>query len=273
MIKITKQDIITHLNKELAIEKNALVWLHSSITGLGILEDGINTITDAFSEVLSEGVLIIPTFSYSWNNGECYNSQITECNEMGWYAANAWSDLRFQRNNNPNFSVAFIDKTDNKECSDLLLDDKTAKTCFGKGSVFDAMNNLSKSRPGYILLFGGAHNDVVFRSTFLHFVEEKVGVPYRYLKNFHSPKNNKKSVEQYVRYFTESEYRLQTGKESTKYKFPIKESYKNLGNDLINEGLIKKIDFGYSQTKIVQIHPFCKWLESKIEQNPEYLLY
>ena len=36
-------------------------------------------------------------------------------------------------------------------------------------------------------MLGGAHDDAVFRTTFLHYIEEKISVPYRYKKKFYSP--------------------------------------------------------------------------------------
>ena len=52
-----------------------------------------------------------------------------------------------------------------------------SRSCFGKKSVFDHMYQMAQGRNGYIMLPGGAHSDVVFRTTFIHYVEEKSGCP------------------------------------------------------------------------------------------------
>ena len=96
-----------HLERELGLESNALVWLHSGLKGCGILEDGINTITDAFAEVLFDGILIIPTFSYSWNRRERYDRLNTECPDMGGYASIAWKNSKF-RQSKKNSTTFFI---------------------------------------------------------------------------------------------------------------------------------------------------------------------
>ena len=38
------------------------------------------------------------------------------------------------------------------------------------------------------------------------------------------------------------------------------------------ESLIKIVKFGYSETRMVPIYSFCKWLQKKLKNNPEYLI-
>ena len=135
------------------------------------------------------------------------------------------------------------------------------------------MVSIAQERPVYILLLGGAHDDVVFRSTFLHYVEEKVGVPYRYKKVFVDPNNRNNSISQYVRYFTKDEYISVNGMEPPhSFHFPVKEKYTQFGNDLIAENMIVMKEFAYSTSRMVSIAPFCEWLQGKLDHDPEYLL-
>lgn len=272
MFKTTIEALIKHLQEDIKIAENSIVWLHSGLVGLGVVEGGVDTITEAFSTVLPKGALIIPTFTYSWCNGEVYDSSVTECPDMGGYAKKAWKDERFTRNHNPNFSVSVMDQTPDKRVEKALLHKKTKHTCFGDGSVFDQVYSLSKKMPGKIILLGGAHNDVVFRSTFLHFVEEKVGVLYRYHKTFVNPINNKETVDQLVRFMSKTECKIINKGNCDSYSFPIKEKYHKLGSDLIDNHLLIQASFGYSLTRSVSILEFCNWLESKIRQDPDYLL-
>lgn len=270
MFTTTKENLISHLIDDLGLKKGDLVFLHPGIIGLGNIEGGINTITEAFSEVLAQGVWIIPTFSYSWCKGERYVPSETQCPSMGAYVKGAWKDKRFVRSLNPNFSVAALQNEYNKEIIKLLF--QTAPTCFGKGSVFDNIYQLSHRLDGYIILFGGAHDDVIFRSTFVHYVEEKVGAPYRYLKKFSNPDNNNEFVTQLVRFMSLEEYCKVTGKISSEYDFPIKDDYTLLGKDLKENKLVKIKPFGYSQTRMVPIKAFCDFLEEKIKKNPHYCI-
>ena len=273
MIKTSQHKLCEHLKKELKIESDALVWLHSSIKGFGLLEGGIEIISNAFHKVLHKGALVIPTFSYSWAKGEVYDRKRTECKDMGYFANNVWKNSEFTRNNNPNFSISCLDNSKGKQILKSLLCPETAHTCFGKGSVFDNMYKISKTRPSYIILLGGAHDDVVFRTTFLHYVEQSVTVPYRYLKIFTSPTRKSTSVDQYVRFLSRSEYiDINGNKPPNEYIFPIKEKYNKLGIDLVNDKLIKFYPLGYSETRKVPIYKFCNWLSDKIINNKEYLL-
>ena len=99
MIKTTFDNIVNHLQQDLNIESDSLVWLHSGIIGMGLLEGGIDTITNAFEKVCYEGALAIPTFTYSWCNLEHFNPETSECPDVGAYAEKAWKDKRFIRNN------------------------------------------------------------------------------------------------------------------------------------------------------------------------------
>jgi len=274
MFRTTPDNLRSHLRDDLNVEQDALVWLHSGLKGLGLVKGGAETVTNAFSNALSQGALVIPTFSYSWNKGEIYLPESTECPDMGGYAKLAWKDPRFKRSLNPNFSVAVMDNTINKCVEDSLISKSTSRSCFGNGSVFSEIQQLTSSGiPAYIMLLGGAHDDVVFRSTFLHMIEERVGVPYRYVKGFPDPEGKGEEVYQYVRFLSEVEFFTQNKvRPPTHYDFPIEEKYHLMGEDMKADGLIRYSKFGYSQTRLVPIFPFLSWLESKLRQDTEYLL-
>jgi len=247
--------------------------LHSGVIGMGVLNGGIVSITNAFEKVLTNGTLVIPTFTYSWCKEEPFNPKRSECPDVGAFAEKAWKDDRFVRNNNPNFSVAVMDNSMGGLVKNEICDVTTNRTCFGKGSVFEKMWELSLNRPGYILLLGGAHNDVVFRTTFLHMIEEKVGVPYRYNKFFYNPKSEIEKVGQYVRYLSKEEYLTQNDKlPPSNFEFPIISKYNKLGLDIQNDGLLLNKKFAYSQSRMVPINRFCTWLMSKLGKEPNYLL-
>ena len=272
MQKTSKQNLVDHLKNDINLKNNDFVWLHSGVIGLGLLEKGIETITEAFEEVLSEGALFIPTFTYIWCENKVFDPLISECPSMGSYASKAWKNSRFIRNNNPNFSVAMLRNSSNESLIEKVFTKGAEKSCFGKDSFFSNLHKLSKIKNGYIILLGGAFDDAVFHSTFLHYIEEKVGVPYRYLKQFYNPNNNQDFVEQFVRFLSEEEYLKVTGLRDSTFKFPIEEKYEKLGNDLINEKLITRIDFRYSTTRSINIRKFCDWLETKLRIDSEYHL-
>ena len=245
--------------------------MHSGVIGLGRLDGGFDTITEAFAEVLSEGLLVIPSFTYSWCKNEPFDPAATECpKEVGSYAQAAWKDQRFVRSKDPNFAVAALKNQFNQSLIEQMLD--IGSSCFGKRSVFDHMYKIAKRRNGHVLLLGGAHSDAVFRTTFIHYVEESVGVPSRYLKRFHDPANHHKYVEQLCRFISLEEYQAVTGKTKCHYSLPIISDYSLLGEDLIKENLIIRKPFGYSETRTVPLKAFCDFIEGRLKQNPDYFV-
>ncbi len=263
--------MIRHLTHDLGLAKRDIVFMHSGVIGLGRLDGGFDTITEAFTEVLSEGLLVIPSFTYSWCKKEPFDPVTTECpKEVGSYAQAAWKDQRFARSKDPNFAVAALKNDFNQGMIEQMFD--IGSSCFGKRSVFDHMCKIAQERRGYVLLLGGAHSDAVFRTTFIHYVEEKMGVPSRYLKKFYNPADQNEYVEQLCRFISAEEYRAVTGKTQSHYSFPIASDYALLGEDLVRAKLLTRKPFGYSESRMVRIREFCDFIEQKLRQYPDYFV-
>ncbi len=269
MFTTTKDNLAAHLRNDLCLKKGDLVFMHSGLVELGRLEKGLETITEAFSEVLSAGLLVIPSFTYSWCNGTAYDPKVTECpNGVGAYSKNVWKSGEFVRSGNPNFAVAALKNDKNAGLIEQMFDN--GRFCFGKNSVFDHMYRFTAQRDGYILLLGGAHNDFVFRCTFIHYVEEKVKVPSRYLKKFYNPDQSGAYVEQLCRFISEEEYESVNGGLKSDYGFPIEQDYTRLGEDLLASGFFVRKPFGYGASRTVPLRAFCDFLEEKFITNPDY---
>ncbi len=272
MFRTTKNSLINHLRDDFQIENNAIIWLHIGLRGLGIIENGLETLNTVFSNILSKGVLILPAFSYSWSNSKTFNINEDNCREVGNYSSYSINSKLFYRTSNPNFSVSIMDNSQINFIENVK-NSKSYLTCFGNDSIFDIIYEKSKSNPAYIILLGGAHDDTIFRSTFIHYIEEKVGVPYRYKKKFYDPLNSKKYISQYVRYLNKDEYfRVNRSYPKFEAKFPVKQNFEKMGRDLIKDNLIKIKKYGYSATRLVKVNDYCQWLEKKIKQDPLYLI-
>lgn len=55
-----KQDLLKHL-KELGINGNGTLLVHSSMKSIGQVEGGADTVLDALSEYMKNGLLVFPT--------------------------------------------------------------------------------------------------------------------------------------------------------------------------------------------------------------------
>jgi aminoglycoside 3-N-acetyltransferase len=58
-----EQDLVKHL-KELGINENGTLLVHSSMKSIGNVEGGGDTVLDALSEYMKNGFLVLPTHTY-----------------------------------------------------------------------------------------------------------------------------------------------------------------------------------------------------------------
>lgn len=124
---------------------------------------------DALSE-LNVNTIIFPTFTFSFGNREDYDVRNTKC-KMGILNEYARKREDAVRSEDPMMSVCVIG--DHKELAEV-----SGNKSLGEGSFFDRLNHT----PNVRILFLGA--SVSACHTHMHFVEEKLRVPYRYDKEF-----------------------------------------------------------------------------------------
>lgn len=64
-LRVTKQNIVQDL-ANLGVSKAGLLFVHSSVSAIGEVEDGADAVVDALLDALGpEGTLIVPTFTYA----------------------------------------------------------------------------------------------------------------------------------------------------------------------------------------------------------------
>jgi len=270
MIKTDANSLARHLRGDLGLEKGDLVFLFSGIWGLGPLANGLADITDAFRAVIPEGILIVPTFSYSWCENELWDINKTECPDVGVYSDYAWKQNDFVRSDNPNFSVAALETPQNRDVVQSLF--QTDDTCFGEHSVFGNILRYARGHRAWIILLGGAFNDCLFRCTFIHYSQQKAQIPYRYEKVFTDPAGSGRKVSQLVRYVSEDEYHSVTGDLPNGLKFPVTEDFGSFGDDLYREGKLIRSKFAYHETRMVSVVDCCDFFETKTKVDPFYCL-
>ncbi len=119
---------------------------------------------------LGVGTLVFPTFTFSYGNREDYDVINSKC-KMGMINEYARKREDAVRSEDPLMSVCVIG--DHKELAEVSGDKS-----LGKGSFFDRLHQTPNSR---ILFFGA---ELAQCHTHMHYVEEKLRVPYRYDKEF-----------------------------------------------------------------------------------------
>tara|TARA_B100001057_G_scaffold501031_1_gene619853 strand:- start:9970 stop:10752 length:783 start_codon:yes stop_codon:yes gene_type:complete len=193
MRKAFEKDFIKDLNKllnSLKIKKGDIVMLHldSKFIGQYFPKNREEAFRIFFLEVLNKigksGTLIVPTFSMSYTENKPYDITNSK-SELGPLSEYFRLNMGAKRTMDPIYSFSVLGKHSD------LLSQNISKSCFGDDSIFSFCFKMKAK-----LLFMGCSLD---RATFVHFVEEKIGVNYRYFKEFSGetifPNNSKRNTQ------------------------------------------------------------------------------
>lgn len=158
--------------KSLGIKDDDVLFVHSDVSVFGnLIRPGKAFILDGFIEVLQEaipnGTLILPAFTYSFCKGEKFNVKKSR-STVGSLTEHFRKKENVLRTRHPIFSVAIWGNKNG------FLD--IGKDSFDEESIFGKLHKKNAK-----LLFLGAP----FRScTYVHYIEQMHGIPYRYIKPF-----------------------------------------------------------------------------------------
>ncbi|MEQ8822822.1 MAG: AAC(3) family N-acetyltransferase [Filomicrobium sp.] len=160
---------------DLRLERGDVVFSHSNIGFFGRPAD-VNDADDLcrmFSEEIMncigpDGALVVPTFTYSFPKKEVFDVEGSPSN-MGMFAEWVRKQPNALRSADPCYSVAALGGRA------AMLTDNAPVNSFGQESFFDRFYSC-----------GGKILNLNFDagSTFVHYVERCIGVPYRFEKTF-----------------------------------------------------------------------------------------
>lgn len=164
---VTKEDV-SRLLKELDIKPDDVVTIHSSLRAIGEIENGADGLIDFFCEYLGDGLFIVPT--HTWANvtkeNPFFDVKKTEpC--IGTLPKIAAFRKDGVRSLHPTHSMAVF----GKEAKEYVRGEEKSTTPAPCGG---ALSRLCENN-GKILLVGVGQE----RNTFIHAVDEMVGVPNR----------------------------------------------------------------------------------------------
>lgn len=166
----TKEEILAQL-AAMKLPRDRIVLAHSSLRLVGGLEQGAKTLLDAMIEYFTTegGLFCVPTHTWANLAREITLDVADPATCLGAFSDFAAADPRGTRTLNPTHSMtvfgggsrvaAFV------EGEDLVSSGTAPESCYGK--IYRA--------GGYILLIGVSHA----RNTYLHCVEEMLGMPNR----------------------------------------------------------------------------------------------
>lgn len=168
---IHKADIAKAL-RNCGIKEGDVIFVHSDVSAFGKLSalDAaflLKTLMDSLKEsVGSNGTIIMPTFTYSFTENKPYDRANSK-SKVGTLTEYFRKLPDVGRTIHADHSVAVW----GRHKSELL---SIGKDTFGKDSIFGKLHKLN----GKIVFFGAPFQSC----TFVHYIEQMHGVPYRYMK-------------------------------------------------------------------------------------------
>lgn len=222
-------DILSAI-KDVGIKNGDSVFVHSDLKSLGKLgssitrNEFIEAFINAFKEAIGEkGNLIMPTFSYTFCKKGDFDPMSTP-STVGITPEHFRKMPNVKRSIDPIFSVAAFGP-DKEYFTDVGTD------CFGKQSIFEKLYDQNAK-----IVFLGDTFDI----TFMHFVERRFGVPYRFMKKF----KGKIKIGEEMREFT-FDYYVRYLDRNVNYDLGKIAKY------LDSCGVLKKVPLGHSQIRSV----------------------
>ncbi|MEW6044790.1 MAG: AAC(3) family N-acetyltransferase [Thermoproteota archaeon] len=246
------EDIVKSL-RNVGLVKGDKIFIHSNIGFFGRLKDSSTTddyykkFKNAIIEVIgNEGTFVVPTFSYSFTKNEIFDVNNTP-GVCGIFSEMVRKDPQAVRSVDPNFSVASIGP-DSK-----FFTENMPRHSFGLDSFWDRF--LRKN--GKICNFNFDAG-----STFFHYVEKVLAVPYRYDKEFSGTLllNKTSSNASWIHFVFDHD---------KKNLWPNFEKFDKKARSL---GLVKISNLGKGQITCVTARDTFNLIQNELKNDPSFLI-
>lgn len=248
----TYTEIVKSL-KEVGLKNGNNVFSHSNIGFFGKLkdakvkEDYYKSFKKAFFEVIGkEGTLIVPTFSYSFCWNKEFDSEKTP-SECGLFTELLRKDPESIRSEDANFSVCAVGKNAN------FFTKEVPSNSYGKNSFWERFHKKNG-------VFCNLNYQIT--STFIHYVERVLKVPYRYDKPFEGTivingLKEKRIYFHFVRSFNKNNHETNVVK------------YLEKADKL---GMVKTSNLGKGKILVMTSKDMYNLIKKQIESNPAFLI-
>ncbi|MCG8571627.1 MAG: AAC(3) family N-acetyltransferase [Spirochaetes bacterium] len=249
----TKASLLQDL-KQPGINQRGTLLVHSSMKAIGQVNGGAETVLDSLIELMKEGLLILPTHTWSENNlkGHIYDPQ-TEPSCVGILTNLFLKRPQVFRSLHPTHSVAAIGKRaknyiDHDNYPGKPYTPCPRNGCFG--SLYDENGEL---------LFLGAS---LKTNTFIHSVEEWLEIPDRIQAEPETVKirlgeNHFQEVQFHRHYCSKGDISL---------------NYDRIEGDLLKKRIAQKITIGDAKSYLVKVRPLADMLVSILKNDPDYFV-
>lgn len=245
-----KKDIIDSL-KKCGLKKGDSIFVHSDLRYFGKVNDKIKR--DEFLEyffkalldvVEDGGNIIMPTFSYSFCQKEIFDPETTP-STVGILTEYFRKKSGVKRSIDPIFSVSALGP-------DKEYFTNVGTNCFGEKSIFEKLYDKNAK-----IIFLGETFDI----TYMHFVEQKYGVPYRFIKKFKGKIKIGDDFKELI-----FDYNVRPLDKNINYDL------EKIADFLEGEGILKKAELGNSKIRAISAVDAFKGIIKGFKQDMYLLL-
>lgn len=177
--------------KSKIIKKDPVFFISTNFINLGLTKFEIEKITEILFKELSKlnnSTILVPTATlHLLDTKETFDKKKTKSSRMGYFSEYVRKKKNSVRSNHPLWSFSGIGKNSKK------ILDNVPSNCYGKNSVFDRLLNFNV----YYICLGDIRKSI----SPIHYVEQMVGVPYRFFKEFKIKIKNKNKIKKEIYYF------------------------------------------------------------------------
>ncbi|QCX38813.1 AAC(3) family N-acetyltransferase [Aureibaculum algae] len=246
----------------IGLQKGDVVLVHNSLFSFGIPSDlTLKELSESIYEQLrkiigDEGTIAVPTFNFDYCKGATFNSAKTPSKNMGVFSEYVRLLPESKRSKHPMQSISAVGPI-----ADLITKGDP-QSAFGENGAFDMLLQINAK----IVLLGTDYN----AASFIHLVEERNKVPYRYWKPFSAPYvindnvQEQRSYKMYVRDLeTNPILNMNFIEEILRDKKTLQKT--QIGGGFIHS--VKAMDYVSLADELIKKNPYCFVSNHKTEAN------
>ena len=244
------KDIVDALKKA-GIKIGDSIFVHSDLKSFGKIDNKITIVEflGCFIEALKQatgqsGNIIMPTFSYSFCKKEIFDSENTP-SKVGILTNYFRKLASVKRSMDAIFSVAVLGPD-----KDYFIDVGT--DCFGKKSIFEKLYDRNVK-----IVFLGETFDI----TYIHFIEQRCGIAYRFIKKFRGQIRHGSELEEVI-----FDYNVRPLDRNIEYDL------EGIASFLDDTGVLKKTKIGNSKIRVVSAVDAFNVISNGFKENIYLLL-
>jgi aminoglycoside 3-N-acetyltransferase len=246
---VTLRQIVADL-EHLGLRPGESVLVHSSLSSLGFVKGGADTVIEALLEVLGpQGTLLMPSFQQGSEHEllrrGCRFDVRTSPSELGIISETFRRRPGVIRSLSPTHCTAGI----GPRARDLLAEHQTCRVSVGHGSPYEKLVQMG----GRILLLGVTHTV----NTTLHLVENTHGAPTVCRETFDGV-----VIDMEGQSWTVPTHPHMPG---------LRRRYDRVEEELIGASIQHNGNVGQGLSRLIEARPMAEGIGKRIQENPLYL--